>query len=404
MLVKIKPSKLKGTVKAPASKSMAHRLLICAGLSEGKSEINNVAYSEDILATLDCLSSMGARIEKGEDYVIIEGASPLSSKGGIYKCRESGSTLRFFIPIAMLSCEKSLFTGYGRLMERPMEIYEQIAEEKGLGYEKNSEGISVSGRLTSGRFIVPANISSQFISGLLFSLPLCEGDSEIELTGNIESKSYIDMTIDAMMLFGVEIRWKDEKTLYIKGNQKYEPQSFNVEGDYSNAAFLDAFNLLGGEVTVQGLKSDSLQGDMIYKEYYELLKNGTPTLVIRNCPDLAPILMTLAAALNGAILTGTKRLKIKESDRGLVMKEELSEFGADIEVYEDEIIIHKSEIREPQKVLCSHNDHRVVMSLSVLCSVTGGEIEGAEAVKKSYPDFFAKVKSLGLEADTYDND
>ncbi|MBQ8503228.1 MAG: 3-phosphoshikimate 1-carboxyvinyltransferase [Clostridia bacterium] len=403
MTVKIKPSQVKGTVNAPASKSMAHRLLICAGLAEGKSEINNVAYSEDILATLDCLSSMGAKIEKGEDFVIIEGASPLSSKGGTYKCRESGSTLRFFIPIAMLSCERSLFTGYGRLMERPMEIYEKIAQEKGLSYEKNSDGISIVGRLTPGSFSVPANISSQFISGLLFALPLCEGDSEIELTGNIESRSYIDMTIDAMMLFGVKIIWKNEKTLYIKGGQKYLPQSFAVEGDYSNAAFLDGFNLLGGEVTVKGLKPDSLQGDKIYKEYYELLKKGFPTLDIRNCPDLAPILMTLAAALNGAVLTGTKRLKIKESDRGLVMKEELSKFGADIEVHEDEIIIHKSEIRKPEEVLYSHNDHRVVMSLSVLCSITGGEISGAEAVKKSYPDFFVKVKSLGMEANTYDN-
>lgn len=403
MRVKFEPSEVRGTVTAPASKSMAHRLLICAGLSQGKSEIKNVAYSEDILATLDCLTVLGAKIEKGEDFVIIEGVSPAFSKGGTYRCRESGSTLRFFIPVAMLSECESLFTGYGRLMERPMEIYEKIAEENGIAYKKSDEGISVGGVLSSGKFNVPANISSQFISGLLFALPLCDGDSEIELIGNVESRSYIDMTIDAMSLFGVKISWKNEKTLYIKGNQEYIPQSFSVEGDYSNAAFLDAFNLLGGEVTVQGLKENSLQGDKIYKEYFELLKKGTPTLDIRNCPDLAPVLMTLACELNGAKLTGTKRLKIKESDRGLVMKEELSKFGADIEVFEDEIIIHKNEITKAKEVLCSHNDHRVVMSLAVLCSKYGGEIEGAEAVKKSYPDFFLKVKPLGLEVKTYDD-
>lgn len=403
MLVKIEPSRVSGTVTAPASKSMAHRLLICAGLSEGTSEIKNVAYSEDILATLDCLCTMGAKIQRGEDYVTIEGTSPEESDGGIYMCRESGSTLRFFIPLAMLTEAECLFKGYGRLMERPMEIYEKIATEKGIRYSKTDEGISVGGTLSGGIYEVPANISSQFISGLLFALPLCEKDSEIVLVGSIESRSYIDMTIDAMALFGVTVSWKNENTLYLKGNQKYIPQTLSVEGDYSNSAFLDAFNLLGGNVSVEGLKEYSLQGDKIYKEYFELLKRGTPTLDIRNCPDLAPILMTLAAALNGATLTGTKRLKIKESDRGLVMKEELEKFGADIRVYDDKIIINKSEITKPLKKLNGHNDHRVVMSLAVLSGKYGGEIEGAEAVKKSYPDFFIKAEALGLEVNAYDN-
>lgn len=403
MLVKIKQSAVKGTVRAPASKSMSHRLLICAGLSEGRSRIDNVAFSEDILATLDCLGTLGAKIEKGEDYIVVDGVSPFESKGGVFLCRESGSTLRFFIPVAMLSVNNALFKGYGRLMERPMEIYENIAKEKGLFYQKNSDGISVSGKLTSGTFFVPADVSSQFISGLLFALPLCDGDSTIHLEGKIESRSYIDMTIAAMKMFCVETKWQDEKTLYVKGNQKYVPQSLNVEGDYSNAAFLDGFNLLGGEVIVDGLKDVSIQGDKIYQSYFELLENGSPILDISNCPDLAPILMTLAAAKNGAKLTGTKRLRIKESDRGLVMKQELSKFGAEIDVYEDEIIIHKSKIKSPKSALCSHNDHRVVMSLAVLCSAVGGEIEGAEAVKKSYPDFFKKAASLGMEVEINDD-
>lgn len=403
MKVKIIPSKAEGTVNAPSSKSMGHRLLICAGLCEGESLIENVNYSEDILATLDCLESMGAVILKNENSVKIKGVSPFEAESCVYHCRESGSTLRFFIPLAMLNASENLFTGYGRLMERPMTVYEKITAEKKITYIKNSDGITVGGVLPSGRYTVSADISSQFISGLLFALPLCSGESEIELTGTIESRSYIDMTIDAMKSFGVEVQWKNENTLFIKGNQKYVSQNLTVEGDYSNAAFPDAFNYVGGNVAVTGLNKNSLQGDKIYKKYFELLKHGRPTLDIRNCPDLAPILMSLACELNGANLMGTKRLKIKESDRGEVMKQELTKFGADIDVYEDEIIINKSQLTKPSQTLLSHNDHRVVMSLAVLCSKYGGEIEGAEAVKKSYPDFFQKTKFLGLEVKEYDN-
>lgn len=399
----IKPSLIKGTVSSPSSKSMGHRLLICAGLSEGKSRIDNILFSEDILATLDCLKAMGAEIEKGENYVTVCGNLPKNAQQKIYKCRESGSTLRFFIPIAMLGEGKSLFTGYGRLMERPMTVYENIAGEKNLTYIKNTDGITVGGVLTPGKFTVPGNISSQFISGLLFALPLCDGDSEIELSGNIESKSYIDMTLYAMSLFGVSACWKNENTLYIKGNQQYESRNLTVEGDYSNAAFLDAFNLLGGNVTVTGLGENSLQGDRIYKDYFSLLRQGTPTLDIKNCPDLAPILMTLAAAKNGCRLINTARLKIKESDRGLVMAQELSKFGADIELYENEITVNKAELYMPKDSLYCHNDHRVVMSLAVLASVYGGRFAGTEAVKKSFPDFFDRVKALGMEVDFSDD-
>ncbi len=403
MTVKIKPSEIRGTVTAPASKSMAHRLLICAGLSEGTSHIKNVAYSEDILATLDCLESMGATVQRGPDYVIISGCSPAKSKGARYKCRESGSTLRFFIPIAMLSENESIFTGYGRLMQRPMTVYESIAKEKGLFYKAESDSIKLRGKLSSGEYTVAGDVSSQFISGLLFALPLCEGESEIRITGVVESRSYIDMTLDAVKMFGVNVFWKNKNTLYIKGNQSYKASDLTVEGDCSNASFLDAFNCIGGNVTVNGLKADTLQGDSVYKQYFAFLKEGNAELDIRDCPDLAPILMTLASELNGAVLKGTKRLKIKESDRGEVMKWELSKFGADIEVYEDEIIINQSVLRTPEIPLDSHNDHRVVMSLAVLTSKYGGEIKGAEAVRKSYPDFFAVAEALGLEVKKYDD-
>ena len=403
MTINIKPSEIKGETKAPSSKSMGHRLLICAGLSEGESRIDNILFSEDILATLDCLEAMGAKIQKGDDSVTVVGTLPKNSGGNAYNCRESGSTLRFFIPLAMLGGSESFFKGCGRLMERPMEVYESIAKEKGIAYSKNAQGITVGGGLSAGSFKVPGNISSQFISGLLFALPLCDGDSEIELTGSIESRSYIDITLYAMSLFGVESAWKNKNTLYIKGSQQYKSCCLSVEGDYSNAAFSDAFNFLGGNVTVSGLDENSLQGDKVYKEYFSLIRQGTPTLDIKNCPDLAPIIMTLAAANNGCRLINTQRLKIKESDRGAVMARELSEFGADIKVSDNEIVIDKATLYRPKDDLYCHNDHRVVMSLAVLSSLYGGRLMGAEAVKKSFPDFFDKVKALGMEVEISDN-
>ena len=403
MKVKINPCTLQGTVKAPPSKSMAHRLLICAGLAGGESIIENISYSQDILATIDCLEKMGAHISREDDKVWLTGTSPVRAQADVYPCRESGSTLRFFIPLAMLNEKQSLFTGYGRLMARPMSVYEKIAGERGIPYKADADGITVGGVLKGGKYSLNADVSSQFISGLLFALPFCECDSEIILEGTISSKSYIDMTLEALSVFGVAAGWKNGNTLYIKGNQKYLCRDTAVEGDYSNAAFLDAFNYMGSSVAVEGLSEKTLQGDSIYKKYFSLLKSGTPTLDVTDCPDLAPILMTLASELGGATLTGTHRLKIKESDRGQVMKDELSKFGAQIDVLDDEIRIHKSTLHAPTEILSSHNDHRVVMSLAVLCSKYGGEIENAGAVSKSYPDFFEKTKALGLEATIYDD-
>lgn len=403
MKAKITPSKLSGTIKAPPSKSMAHRLLICAGLAKGTSEIDGVAFSEDILATLDCLELMGAKLEKNNDKVVVTGSAPDIREEKLFCCRESGSTLRFFVPILLLSKCTQTLTGYGRLMQRPMTVYDEICKEKGLFFEQNEDKLQICGRLTGGDFTVKGNISSQFISGLLFALPLCENDSTINLIAPVESVDYINMTIDAMKTFGVEVLWKNETTLYVRGNQQYKAQSFTVEGDWSNAAFPEAFNLVGGNVNLMGLKENSLQGDKVYREYFKKLNEGTPTLDVRNCPDLAPILMTVAVLKNGAVLTGTARLKIKESDRAEVMKQELSKFGADITVKEDEVIIKKAQLHAPEAELYGHNDHRVPMSLSVIASVYGGTIDDAGCVKKSYPDFFTQMKKLGLEVELYDN-
>ena len=399
----IKPSALSGIAESPPSKSMAHRLLICAGLAEGESEIKNVDFSEDILATLDCLDVMGAEIEAQESAVRIRGVKPYMETEGEFCARESGSTLRFFIPLLLLSSKEQSFTGYGRLMERPMSVYEEICREKGLYFSQNEGRIKVCGKLSGGSFALKGDISSQFVSGLLFALPFCSDDSIIELIPPIESRSYINMTIDAMKSFGVIAEWKSETTIFIKGGQQYKSRKLTVEGDYSNAAFLSAYNLFGSDVEVKSLNENSLQGDKIYGEYFKRLKDGNPTLDVTDCPDLAPILMTVAAMKNGAVLTGTKRLKIKESDRAEVMKKELSKLGADITVNENSVEIRKAALHTPAEILEAHNDHRVAMSLSVIAASYGGEISGAECVKKSYPSFFAEMKKLGLEVSLCDD-
>lgn len=404
MIAKIYKGVANGTIKAPTSKSMAHRLLICAGLSKGTSIIKDIEYGEDILATLDCLKLMGAQIKKDDTKVTITGVSPYDlTDTKLFNCRESGSTIRFFIPILLLSNITQSFTGKGRLMQRPMTVYENICKEKNLYFEQTDDILSVSGSLTGGTYTVKGNISSQFISGLLFSLPLCETDSKIKILPPLESKSYINMTIDAMKRFGVIVSWEDEYTLSIKGKQQYNFYEGYVEGDYSGSAFLDALSIVGGNVKTTGLLEDSLQGDKIYKEYFKKIEEGCPVLDVTDCPDLAPILMTVAAQKNGCTLTGTYRLKLKESDRGKVMTEELEKFGAQITQLENSIIIKKSELHTPAQLLNGHNDHRIVMSLAVLSTVYGGEITDSQAVAKSFPDFFNSLKKLGIEVEQYGN-
>jgi len=396
MQVTINKSTANGTVKAPASKSMAHRYIVCAGLSKGISFVTNVDFSEDIKATLQCIESLGAKVEKGVNYVKVTGVTEFPKEAS-FNCNESGSTMRFFMGIALGLGIKAKFYGSKTLLSRPFSIYEELVKKEGGVFERHEDYIYVDAKLTFGTFKIQANISSQFISGLLFILPLLKGDSKIELIPPIESKSYIDLTLEALESFGVKVSWDKETDLLIKGNSEYLPKEIEVEGDYSNAAFLDAFNYLGGNVIVTGLKSESLQGDKIYKEYFEKLLKENETLDISDCPDLGPVLMALAAALNGANFVGTKRLKIKESDRGSVMCAELSKFGIKSEILENEIKIIKGELKAPKEVVLGHNDHRIVMSLSLLLTKTGGSVDEAEAVRKSYPGFFEDIKKLGIE-------
>lgn len=404
MIATVKKSVAKGTVVAPPSKSMAHRLLIGAGLSQGTSVIKGISQSEDMKATLDCLTALGAKCEMSGDLVKVTGADLKNLPENPHlQCRESGSTLRFFIPLCLMSGKTEVtLSGSEYLFSRPLNVYEEICRKQGIDYKHEGATLKLKGVLKSDNFRIKGNISSQFITGLLFALPLLENDSIIALVPPVESLSYINLTLQALKTFGVEIKWQDEKTLYIKGNQTYKAIDACVEGDYSNAAFFEALNTLGGDVEVKGLLEESLQGDRVYKKHFPALLKGTPTINISDCPDLGPVLFAVAGAKHGGVFTGTKRLRLKECDRAEAMAQELNKFGVAVTVREDSVVVYPHDFHAPKEMLSGHNDHRIVMALSVLSTLTGGEIEGAEAVRKSMPDFFEKIKSVGVEVTQYD--
>ena len=400
----IRPSSPKGEIIAPPSKSMAHRLLICAGLCpRGESRISGIELSEDILATIDCLKALGAECRTDGDTVTVRGAD-MRLGGGERQlhCRESGSTLRFFIPIAMLSEKEASFTGSEKLMSRPLSVYEDLCRERGLEFKREG-GVRVCGRLSAGEFILPGNVSSQFISGLLFALPQLPGDSVIRLLPPVESRSYIDLTLAAMRDFGVEALWTDECTISIPGGQQYKARDLRVEGDYSNAAFIDALNYISGKTKLTGLREDSLQGDRVYARHFESLSRGRCSISLADCPDLGPVLFAVAAACHGAEFTNTRRLRIKESDRAQAMAEELNKLGAKLCISEDEVRIEPCTLHAPAVPLCGHNDHRIVMSMAVLLTKYGGVIEGAQAVRKSWPGFFDALGSIGVDLELIDD-
>ena len=401
MKVVVEKSSPCGTIQAPPSKSMAHRYLICAGLAKGKSSIENVAGSEDLLATMDCLRSLGVKVLEMDDTVFVDG---LGKKKKVNEatlfCRESGSTLRFFLPICAALGISTTFKGTGRLLSRPMEVYRDCMRTQGLLYEEGEDFIHIEGQLHPGIYEVRGDISSQFISGLLFGLSLLEEDSLIRILPPVTSSSYIDLTIQALTESGVEVKREKEEKLLIKGNQEFQSLNLKVEGDASNAAFFDALNILGFSVAVEGLKKDSMQGDLVYKELFANLKQGMPKISLKNCPDLGPILFALAAQLNGAVFTDTERLRIKESDRVSSMKKELEKMNASIEVREDFVKIEPSHLQKPNESLDGHNDHRIVMALAILLVNYGGAIEGAEAVRKSMPDFFEQLRKLKIKIRT----
>ena len=392
----IQPGTARGTVTAPPSKSMAHRLLICAALTEGESVIRGVDRSEDILATADCLTALGASLTWEGSAVRVRGCDPRHSASAVLRCRESGSTLRFMIPLCLLSGNPMRLEGSETLLSRPLSVYEDLCRKLGLTLTRGEGSLLVQGRLVPGEYPVPGNISSQFVSGLLFALPLLRENSMIRLTPPVESRPYLDLTLQALTGAGVPAAWTDETVITVPGNAVYRAQDAEVEGDYSNAAFLEALNCAGGDVMVTGLRADSLQGDRVYREFFRRLAAGYAELDLTDCPDLAPVLFAVAALCHGAVFTGIRRLRFKESDRGTVMALEMAKFSIRVQAEENRITVHAGKIRTPAGPLDSHNDHRVAMALSLLCTCAGGEMLGAEAVRKSFPDYWDKLRSVGI--------
>ena len=431
MRVKIEKSTAEGAVIAPPSKSLAHRLMIACALSQNGGKVVGISDSEDMAATIDCIKALGITSQKNGDTVTFKrerentetdennsktqgfandgngvyanGKNNVYAVGDclknakVFDCRESGSTLRFFLPIAAAFFDKAVFVGSKRLLERGVEVYEKALGEKGVKVVCDGEKIVLSGRLGSGIYTLRGDVSSQYVSGLLFALPLLCGDSEIRVLPPVESRAYIDLTVDVLKKAGIEIVEKEENVFSIKGNQRYARGEYVVEGDWSNGAMLLALNELGGNVEVVGLDENSVQGDKVCKTIFKELNEKKAVIDLANCPDLAPIAFCMAAAKEGATFVGTRRLKIKESDRAQAMAQELAKFGIDVEVRENEVVIHKNDIKTPDCAICGHNDHRIVMACSILLSTVGGVIDGAEAVKKSFPNFFETIGKLGVK-------
>ena len=397
MRVRIYPSVARGCVSAPPSKSMAHRLLICAALTSGVSRICGVSDCEDVQATLNCLQALGAECKIDNNIVIVKGIDFNKIPSAILPCRESGSTMRFLLPLCLAFGKETTLVGAPSLLKRPMTVYQELFRAHDLSFEQTESGITVKGQLKAAEYTLPGDVSSQFISGMLFALTQVAGESVLRILPPFESRSYVLLTLQALSTFGAEIVWLDENTLRIVGGKPLVAQSLCVEGDYSNAAFLSALNVLGGEVSVTNLNPASLQGDRVYTEHFASLEEGFATISVADCPDLAPILFALAARGKGARFMDTRRLAIKESNRAEAMATELRKFGTTVEVCENEVIITPTAFNTPTQPLMGYNDHRIVMSLAVLATQTGGEIEGAEAVAKSYPDFFECIASLGIQ-------
>ena len=423
--VKIFPTKLKGTVVAPSSKSMGHREIICAGLAAGTSIIDNISMSKDIEATMRCLKAINVAVDEipsmieGRKALQISGTGHPMAAADSVDCGESGSTLRFFMPLgANLNCPLT-FTGHGKLVSRPLQAYYDIFDEKFIQYF-NDNGclpVTVNGHLTPGTYKLPGDVSSQFVSGLLFALPLLNGDSIIEITSPLESSAYVDMTINCLAKYGVQI--ENEGGLHhrylVKGKQRYQAQDSQVEGDWSQAAFWTVGGSLGDGITCQGVNVNSLQGDQAVVDIMErmgaVIKQDANSVTVNggatkatvidaaNCPDIIPVLTVLAAVSEGTTkIINAGRLRIKECDRLAAMTSELNKMGAQItEEPEGLTIVGKPQGLVGGVQVDAWNDHRIAMSLAIAAQKCAAPIilTGAESVAKSYPTFWEDYKSVG---------
>ncbi len=407
------PSILKGELKAPPSKSLSHRALICAALAKGESVITNIVYSDDVLATMNALELMGAKFEKYNEKLIVHGTRRIKAPHNPINCNESGSTLRFLIPVFSLSGKKISFTGNPSLIKRPQSIYKKIFIEDKNTFELKNNKIMVNGSVTAREYILKGDVSSQFFTGLMFSLPLLKEDSTISIDGQLESKGYIDLTIKTLEEFGVEIV-ELENGYFIKGNQSYEPTNFNIEGDYSQGAFFLVSGVLNGRIKVSDLEHESFQGDKAIIDVIKSMKGkvifmengfitepssttGT-TIDLSDFPDLGPIIALLGCLSIGKTrIINASRLRIKESDRIDSTVRTLKKLGANISSTKDEITIKGRRTLKGGVTVDSHNDHRIAMMVSIAAALSEEQVilTNANAVSKSYPNFFEDYKSVG---------
>ena len=423
--VKIFPTKLQGTVVAPSSKSMGHREIICAGLAAGTSIIDNISMSKDIEATMRCLKAINVAVDEipsmiaGRKALQISGTGHPMAAADSVDCGESGSTLRFFLPLgANLNCPLT-FIGHGKLVSRPLQAYYDIFDEKFIQYfnDNGNLPVTVNGRLTPGTYKLPGDVSSQFVSGLLFALPLLNGDSVIEITSPLESSAYVDMTINCLAKFGIKVENEGgaHRRYLVPGKQRYQALDSQVEGDWSQAAFWTVGGSLGKGITCQGVNVKSLQGDQAVVDIMERMGaaisqtensvtvNGGATkatlIDAANCPDIIPVLTVLAAVSEGTTkIINAGRLRIKECDRVAAMTRELNKMGAAItEEPEGLTIVGKPEGLKGGVQVDAWNDHRIAMSLAIAAQKCAEPIilTGAESVAKSYPTFWEDYKSVG---------
>ena len=404
----IYPSRLKGEIEIIPSKSISHRMLICAALA-GKSTVRNIAFSKDIKATIGCLKALN----KNSFEIISKESIETDSeyKNNDLFCNESGATLRLMLPLA-LNGEKIHFFGSKRLFERPLSVYTDIFERQGIKYNLEQGGLWVEGKLQPDEFYIPGNISSQFISGLLFALPTLKSDSKIILTSPLQSKSYVDLTIDALNKFGVEIIWDDESTILVKGNQSYRPSDVYVEGDFSHAAFYLVGGALGDGIKCTNINPNSIQGD---KAVLNILQDMGAKIIIEEnsitayhselkavdidaaqISDIIPILSVAALNAQGQTsIYNAQRLRLKECDRLHAIVKEFQAMGGDIEEFPDKIIIRKSILTGGKT--SAHNDHRMAMSIAIAAATAQKKtyLCGAQNVAKSAPKFWDEYKQIG---------
>ena len=402
MNVTVTPAKLKGTVTPPPSKSQAHRALIAAALGGGVSSLRRLPSSQDINATLRCLRALGALARWEGDTLKLHGLghgvrqAPLCP---VLDCGESGSTLRFLIPVALVLRGEGVFAGRGRLMERPQAPYFDIFREKGVFWERTGNLLEVKGALSPGEYRLPGDVSSQFVTGLLYALPLLDGDSEIVLTSPLESRGYVDMTLDILGKFGVQVENQSYTRFSVSGNQTFQARDMTVEADWSQAGFWYAAAFLGNAVETAGLDPRSTQGDRVIAAHFETLSRpGDVDIDVSGCPDLVPPLAAMAAVRPGVTrLTNAARLRIKESDRLSAVTRVLGGLGAQVTEHWTSLTVRGRETLAGGVAVDSFNDHRIAMMAAVAAArcekpVT---VTGAECVAKSYPDFWEVYESLG---------